>query len=92
LKCGKKKYDETKNYQVDEPNPKFYKLYEFDVEFPGAPPLNIKAYDYDELFGCDLIGKTSIDLDDRFFSPEWQKIEEKPVEYRSLFHPSSSLP
>lgn len=47
-------------------------MYEFDAEFPGAPPLVIKAYDYDDLFGDDLIGKTTIDLDDRFFCPDWQ--------------------
>jgi hypothetical protein len=64
-------------------------MYEFESEFPGASPLEIKAYDYDDLFGDDMIGKTTIDLDDRFFSPEWQQIEEKPIEFRSLYHPSS---
>lgn len=82
VKLGKKKYNERDNYQLDEPNPKFYKMYEFDAEFPGAPPLVIKAYDYDDLFGDDLIGKTTIDLDDRFFCPEWQNIDNKPIEYR----------
>lgn len=67
-------------------------MYEFDAEFPGAPPLVIKAYDYDDLFGDDLIGKTIIDLDDRFFCPEWQQIEDKPIEFRSLLHPSSDIP
>jgi hypothetical protein len=64
-------------------------MYEFDVEFPGAPNLVIKAYDYDDLFGDDLIGTTVIDLDDRFFCPEWQQIENKPIEFRELTHPSS---
>lgn len=41
LKCGKKKYDERENYLLDEPNPPFFKRYDFDVEFPGAPPLII---------------------------------------------------
>lgn len=67
VKCGKKKYNERDHYQLDEPNPKFFKMYEFDAEFPGAPNLIIKAFDFDDLFGDDLIGKTSIDLDDRFF-------------------------
>lgn len=57
---------------MDEPNPKFYKMYEFDAEFPGAAPLVIKTFDFDDLFGDDLIGTTTIDLDDRFFCPEWQ--------------------
>jgi hypothetical protein len=31
----------------------------------------IEAFDFDDLFGHDLIGKTYIDLDDRFFNPNW---------------------
>ena len=40
----------------------------------------IEAYDYDMLFGDDLIGKTTIDLDDRFFSPEWRSIKNKFID------------
>jgi len=47
--------------------------------------------DYNDLFGDDFIGETHIDLEDRFFSPEWQSIKEKPIEYRDLYHPSSSI-
>jgi Ca2+-dependent lipid-binding protein len=71
IKCGVNKFNERSNYQLDEPNPKFFKMYEFDADFPGAAPITIKAYDFDDLFGDDLIGKTIIDLDDRFFCPEW---------------------
>jgi len=91
IKCGKKKFNERDNYMLDEPNPKFYKCYEFDAEFPGASPVIIKAYDFDDLFGDDLIGKTVIDLDDRYFSPEWQSIKDKPIEYRELYHESTTL-
>ena len=91
LKCGKKEFSERDNYQLDEPNPKFYKHYDFEVTFPGAELLYIKAYDYDDLFGDDLIGETYIDLDDRYFSPEWQSIKNKPIEYRSIYHPSSTI-
>ena len=38
-----------------------------------------------------MIGKTSIDLDDRFFNPKWQAIEEKPIETRELYHMSSAM-
>jgi len=62
-----------------------------DAEFPGAPPISIEAYDFDDLFGDDLIGKTTVDLDDRYFNPEWQGIKDKPIEYRQLYHPSTSL-
>jgi len=38
--------------------------------------------DYDDIFGDDLIGETVIDLEDRYFSTEWQCIKNKPIEYR----------
>ena len=79
------------NYKLDEPNPKFNKYFEFKANFPGAAPLVIEAYDYDDLFGDDLIGKTIIDLDDRFFSGDWQALDEKPIEYRQLYHQSTTL-
>ena len=91
IRCGNREFSERDNYQLDEANPKFYKLYSFTGEFPGAPMIEIEAYDYDDLFGDDLIGKTSIDLDDRFFNGDWQAIEEKPIEYRQIYHESTSL-
>jgi len=66
-------------------------LYEIKGEFPGNAPIVISIYDYDMLFGDELIGKTSIDVDDRFFCPEWSALSEKPVEYRELHHPCSSM-
>jgi hypothetical protein len=33
--------------------------------------LKIAVYDFDDLFGDDIIGETDIDLEDRFFSPDW---------------------
>lgn len=71
VSCGNQVVDDEENYQDDEPNPKFVKRLDFNVTFPGAPPLVIEAYDYDMMFGNDLIGKTTIDLDDRFFNPKW---------------------
>jgi hypothetical protein len=43
-------------------------MYEFTVDFPGAPMIEIIANDYDDFFGDELIGKTFLDLDDRYFS------------------------
>jgi len=53
--------------------------------------LQIDAYDYDGFFGDDLIGTTKIDLDDRYYNKEWSAIENKPIEFRDLFHPTSSI-
>ena len=68
IKCGKTQFSERDNYQIDNANPTFFKSYDFMVDFPGAPVLEIIAYDYDDLFGDELIGETKIDLDDRYFS------------------------
>jgi Ca2+-dependent lipid-binding protein len=91
ISLGKKVYNERENYQLDNPNPDFYKHYDFEAVFPGCPPLVIDVVDFDDIFGDDSVGKTSIDLEDRYFSPEWQSYKFKPIEYRQLYHPSSSV-
>lgn len=91
LRCGNKKYNERKNYVLDEPNPKFYKHYDFENVFPGCPMLFIDCFDFDDLFGDDLIGATTIDLEDRYFLPEWRALHNKPIEFRQIYHPSSAV-
>jgi hypothetical protein len=82
LSCGNKTYNERSKYMLDEPNPEFNEHYDFEAVFPGCAPLVINVMDYDDIFSDDSIGITSIDLEDRFFSPEWQSIKNKPIEYR----------
>lgn len=91
IECGKENFNERKNYQLDTNEPKFFKAYQMQADFPGSPTLKITAYDYDTLFGDDIIGTTKIDLDDRFYSQSWQAIEDKPIEYRDLFEESSTI-
>jgi len=91
ITCGNTIVDERENYQIDNPNPTFFKSYDFDVGFPGSPVVVIEAFDYDDFFGDDLIGKSKLDLDDRFFHKEWCAIDNKPIEYRDLFHPTSTI-
>jgi Ca2+-dependent lipid-binding protein len=91
LHLGNKTYNERDNYILDEPNPEFNKYYDFEAKFPGCPPLVMNVMDYDDIFGDDSIGTTSIDLEDRFFSLDWQSIKQKPIEYRQLYHPSTSV-
>lgn len=53
--------------------------------------LEIRAMDHDMLFGDELIGNVFVDLEDRYFLPSWNAINDKPIEYRGLHHPSSSV-
>jgi len=71
LSVGKQEFNERKNFQLNESNPKFYKMFEFRGVFPGCNTLKIKMMDYDDFFGDNLIGETEIDLEERFFSVEW---------------------
>ena len=84
-------FNERENYVMDEPNPDFFKHYDFEATFPGCPPLVIDAFDYDDLFGDDLIGQTIVDLEDRYFLPEWNALQDKPAEAREIYHPSMSI-
>lgn len=82
---------ERDNYVKDTHNPNIYKMFEFHSQFPGCSPLRIQMWDHDELFGDDFIGETVIDLEDRFFSPEWQSINNKPIELRQIYHKSTKV-
>jgi len=91
LKLGPKVFNDRKNYKLDDKDPRICKHWDFETVFPGCPMLFIDAMDYDELFGDDLIGTTSVDLEDRYFLPEWRALQDKPIEYRQIYHPSSAI-
>ena len=71
LQMNNKIINERWSYQLDEPNPDFYQCYDFEGTFPGCSPLQVDVWDYDDIFGDDLIGTTNVDLEDRYFSLEW---------------------
>jgi len=74
----------------------------FNGFYDGAGPsqLHVEAWDRDEISPDDFIGKTVIDLEDRWFDKRWQAIGQvfqtpkylapKPVERRPLFIPTRS--
>ncbi|OQR97039.1 hypothetical protein THRCLA_07103 [Thraustotheca clavata] len=102
LRLGKEKINDRKNYIDDVVDPDFYKVFEFNTHFPGASTLQIDAFDHDLIGGDDLIGSTKLDLEDRFFDKNWQKMGRdfqtterwgpKPVEQRTLLIPTSKAP
>ena len=52
----------------------FYKLVEFDAELPGTSQLIVDVMDKDTIGSDDLIGSTTIDLEDRWFDKRWQEL------------------
>lgn len=42
--------------------------------------------------GDDLIGETFIDVEDRWFSQTWKKLDPKPLERRTLKIPQANAP
>ncbi|EQC29478.1 hypothetical protein SDRG_12726 [Saprolegnia diclina VS20] len=99
LRLGKETINDRKNYIDDVVDPDFYKVFEFNVHFPGASTLTIDAFDHDFIGGDDLIGSTTLDLEDRFFDKNWQALGKefqtterwgpKPLEQRALTIPTS---
>jgi Ca2+-dependent lipid-binding protein len=43
-------------------------MFDFKGVFPGSTLLKIQVWDFDSIFGDDIIGTTFVDLEDRFFS------------------------
>ena len=66
----------------------------------GPSQLSIEAWDRDNLSADDFIGKTIIDLEDRWFDPRWQAMGRvfqtptfaapRPVERCGLYIPTRS--
>lgn len=67
-------------------------MYDFEAHFPGSSPLSIECWDYDAIFGDELIGTSILDLEDRYFTLDWKALRNKPVETRALYHPSTNMP
>ena len=93
IKLGSKVWhDEKENYQLDNPDPKIFKMFELETTLPGVSDLKIQFWDYDDVFSDDKIGQTVIDLEDRFFSQKWQSLKEKPIETRALYMKTTKVP
>ena len=79
--------NEKKKYIKNSKNCKWYQYYDLLVELPGSSKLKIQVMDYDSLFSDELIGETSIDIEDRYFDNRWQNLVNKPIEIRQIYHP-----
>ena len=82
--------NERNNYQEDQKDCKWYKYYDIAGEIPGSSNLRIEVWDWEAILSDSLIGYTTIDLEDRYFNEDWQKMIHKPVEVRPLLNPDLS--
>lgn len=89
IKLGKHKISTRERHLKKTIDPEFYESFEIPCTLPGDSNLEISVMDWDGI-NDDLIGKTIIDIEDRWFSKNWRKINLKPLERRTLRNPTSS--
>ena len=68
VELGKKKISDKDNYIPNDINPYFGAFFELKAKIPVEKDLKIRVMDYDLLSGNDLIGETTIDLENRYLS------------------------
>ena len=92
LRCGNYSLDTRSDCKYDTLDPEFYKCHEITgLSVPGDNMLTLEMWDWDQIASDDIIGQTTIDLEERFLSPEWQAMQPRPpVEYRTLWNPAGT--
>lgn len=91
IKLGSETRSTRDRYIPNTLDPDFYEFFTFHVELPGPSQLIIEVWDWDGI-GDDLIGITYIDIEDRWYSKNWRKLNPKPTEERTLNNPRSAAP
>ncbi|XP_030019882.1 otoferlin isoform X2 [Manduca sexta] len=66
--CGDKHLGDRDTYVHNSINPVFGKMYEFRCTLPEDYLLTVSLYDHDTIAPDELIGSTTIDLEDRIYS------------------------
>ncbi|CAH0577888.1 unnamed protein product [Chrysodeixis includens] len=74
ISCGNKHLGDRKSYIKNTLNPVFGKMYEFRCTLPDDYLLTVSLYDYDVIPPDELIGSTTIDLEDRIYSKHRAKV------------------
>ena len=101
LRVGRKEHNDSKNRKSETLNPEFRSMFEFEVGLPGEAELHLEVYDWDLLGFDEMIGATTIDLENRWFSKEWRAMgaaktkkepNKRPLETRTLHVPGRRAP
>ena len=74
----------------DSLEPYFGHCFEFESTLPGPSKLILTVKDQDFLSDAE-IGRSEIDLEDRFFGKDWKQLVNKPLERRTLRLPGSKV-
>lgn len=64
-------------------------MFEFKTKMPCHFELALQLWEKNILTNDDLVGETKIDLENRFFSSNFRKLPEIPIETRYLYSPFS---
>jgi len=100
VSLGDTEHGDRNNFQTATLSPDFYQRFDFVTKLPGVSQLHISVHDKNLLFD-ELIGTTTIDLEDRWFNAKWRqsgrfdpitKKLKKSVESRALWAPTSTNP
>ncbi|XP_035437997.2 otoferlin isoform X3 [Spodoptera frugiperda] len=83
ISCGSKHLGDRKNHVKNTLNPIFGKMYEFRCTLPDDYLLTVSLYDYDAVPPDELIGSTTIDLEDRIYSKHRARVG-LPPEYNAI--------
>ncbi|CAK1554644.1 unnamed protein product [Leptosia nina] len=98
VSCGKKHFGNRANYVPSTLNPVFGKMYEFRCNLPEDYMISISLYDFNAIPPDELIGSTSIDLEDRIYSKHRARVGlakqfslSEPLKWRDSRKPSTIL-
>jgi hypothetical protein len=72
VKLGKETFNDRQNAIDDVTEAFLYKMIELNATLPGTSQLNIELMDKNDFRSDALIGKTVVDLEDRWFDSRWQ--------------------
>ena len=83
--------DDRANGKKQTSNPYFGSRFDMKVQYPEVTEVEIQVWDAG-FVSDSLIGSTTIDIEDRWFSESWQSLKRDgivPREHRALWHPKA---